>query len=33
VLDPEQHSGSIDFVVDVTSIDTGWNARDEFLRG
>ena len=33
VLDPEQHSGSIDFVVDVTSIDTGWNVRDEFLRG
>jgi polyisoprenoid-binding protein YceI len=33
VLDAEQHSGSIDFVVDATSIDTGWNARDEFLRG
>src|SRR5207244_9651260 len=33
VLDPEQHSGSIDFVVDATSIDTGWNVRDEFLRG
>jgi polyisoprenoid-binding protein YceI len=33
VLDPEQHSGSIDFTVDVTSVDTGWNTRDEFLRG
>ncbi|HEV8553350.1 MAG TPA: YceI family protein [Casimicrobiaceae bacterium] len=33
VLDSEQHSGSIDFVVDATSIDTGWNVRDEFLRG
>ena len=33
VLDPEKHSGSIDFVVDVASIDTGWNLRDEFLRG
>src|SRR2546426_512402 len=33
VLDADRHSGSIDFVVDATSIDTGWNARDEFLRG
>ncbi|HEX5863733.1 MAG TPA: YceI family protein [Casimicrobiaceae bacterium] len=33
VLDPEKHSGSIDFTVDVASIDTGWNLRDEFLRG
>ena len=33
VLDPEQHSGSIDFVIDATSVDTGWPARDEFLKG
>src|SRR6266511_223516 len=33
VLDAEQHSGSIDFTVDATSVDTGWNTRDEFLRG
>jgi polyisoprenoid-binding protein YceI len=33
VLDPEQHSGSVDFVVDATSVDTGWKVRDEFLRG
>ena len=33
VLDTEQHSGSIDFVVDATSVDTGWKVRDEFLRG
>ena len=32
VLDPERYSGSIDFVVDATSVDTGWNMRDEFLR-
>jgi polyisoprenoid-binding protein YceI len=33
VLDPEYHTGSIDLVVDATSIDTGWNARDAWLRG
>jgi polyisoprenoid-binding protein YceI len=33
VLDPESHSGSFDLVVDATSIDTGWNVRDNWLRG
>jgi polyisoprenoid-binding protein YceI len=33
VLDPEQHSGSIDFVIDAASVDTGWSVRDSFLRG
>ena len=33
VLDPESHTGRIDFVVDASSIDTGWAARDAFLRG
>ena len=33
MLDPEKHSGSIDFFVDAASIDTGWTTRDEFLRG
>jgi polyisoprenoid-binding protein YceI len=33
VLDPESHTGRIDFVVDATSVDTGWAARDAFLRG
>src|SRR5262249_7332373 len=29
----EGHSGSIDLVIDATSIDTGWPVRDEWLRG
>ena len=33
VLDPESHTGRIDFLVDATSVDTGWAARDAFLRG
>jgi polyisoprenoid-binding protein YceI len=33
VLDSESHTGRIDFVVDATSVDTGWAARDAFLRG
>jgi polyisoprenoid-binding protein YceI len=33
VLDPETHAGRIDFIVDASSIDTGWAARDAFLRG
>jgi polyisoprenoid-binding protein YceI len=33
VLDPAQASGRIDFVIDTTSVNTGWNLRDEFLRG
>src|SRR5215468_2790092 len=31
-LDPERHSGSIDFVVDVGSVNTGWDLRDAFLK-
>ena len=31
-LDPEHHSGSIDFVVDVGSVNTGWDLRDGFLK-
>ena len=33
VLDPEQHTGSIELSIDATSIDTGWSLRDDFLRG
>jgi len=33
VIDPEDHTGAIDFVVDATTIDTGWGARDAWLRG
>ena len=32
VLDPEDHTGSIDLVIDATSIDTGWGVRDAWLR-
>ena len=32
VLDRGTHTGRIDFVVDATSVDTGWTARDDFLR-
>ena len=32
VLDPERRTGSIEFVVDASSIDTGWNLRDAFLK-
>lgn len=33
VLDPDALTGQIDFVVDASSVDTGWTARDAFLRG
>ena len=33
VLDPEAHTGRIDFIVDASSVDTGWGPRDAFLRG
>jgi polyisoprenoid-binding protein YceI len=33
ILDAEQRSGNIDLVIDATSIDTGWHARDAWLRG
>jgi len=32
VLDAERYAGSIDFVVDAASIDTGWGLRDAFLK-
>jgi polyisoprenoid-binding protein YceI len=32
-IDPEGHTGAIDFVVDATTVDTGWGARDAWLRG
>lgn len=32
VLDPERRSGSIEFVVDVGSVNTGWDLRDAFLK-
>ena len=32
VLDPERRSGSIEFVVDAGSVDTGWDLRDAFLK-
>jgi polyisoprenoid-binding protein YceI len=33
VLDPEDHAGSIDLVIDARSVDTGWTVRDAWLRG
>jgi polyisoprenoid-binding protein YceI len=33
VLDPESHGGRIELVIDATSVETGWPARDEFLKG
>jgi polyisoprenoid-binding protein YceI len=33
VIDPEGHTGAIDFVVDATTVDTGWGVRDVWLRG
>ena len=33
VLDTDGHAGSIDFAVDVSSVYTGWSARDNFIRG
>jgi len=33
VLDNEGHTGDIDLVIDATSVDTGWSARDAWLRG
>jgi polyisoprenoid-binding protein YceI len=32
ILDPERRSGSIDFIVDVGSVNTGWDLRDAFLK-
>lgn len=33
VIDVDDHAGAIDFVVDATTIDTGWDVRDAWLRG
>jgi polyisoprenoid-binding protein YceI len=33
VLDPAGGGGSIDFILDGTSVSTGWELRDDFLRG
>jgi polyisoprenoid-binding protein YceI len=33
MLDSEAHAGRIDFIVDASSVDTGWGPRDAFLRG
>lgn len=32
-IDAEEHTGAVDFVVDATTVDTGWRARDAWLRG
>ena len=32
VLDAERRSGSIEFVVEAGSVDTGWDLRDAFLK-
>ena len=33
LIDPQEHSGAIDLVVDARSVDTGWSVRDAWLRG
>jgi len=33
VIDREHKVGSVDLVIDVKSVDTGWDLRDGFLRG
>lgn len=33
VLDPQDHTGNVDLIVDATSVDTGWRVRDAWLRG
>jgi len=32
VLDSAEHAGSIDFIIDADSVDTGWTLRDDFIR-
>ena len=32
-LDSDTKTGRIEFVVDATSVDTGWSVRDAFVRG
>jgi len=33
ILDRERKAGSVDLVIDVRSVQTGWDLRDTFLRG
>jgi polyisoprenoid-binding protein YceI len=33
VLDTDSRSGKIELLIDATSVNTGWPARDEFLKG
>jgi polyisoprenoid-binding protein YceI len=33
VLDSLERAGSIDFIIDAGSVDTGWRVRDDFIRG
>ncbi len=33
VLDPARAAGTVDFIIDATSVATGWGLRDAFLRG
>lgn len=33
VFDPVARTGSVDFILDGTSVSTGWSVRDEFIRG
>ena len=33
VLDPARAAGRVDFIIDTTSVVTGWALRDRFLRG
>ena len=32
LLDPARAGGSIDVAVDLASVDTGWQLRDDFIR-
>jgi polyisoprenoid-binding protein YceI len=33
VFDPVARTGSVDFILDGTSVSTGWDLRDDFIRG
>ena len=33
VFDPVARTGSVDFILDGASVSTGWNLRDDFIRG
>lgn len=32
-IDAAEHTGAMDFIVDATTVDTGWGVRDAWLRG